>query len=93
MYDIVINKKFLTLILGSFLLVENGCTPFIDTGTTLSVPLLLKVLVKKGVSLENVIHVMVTLIHLDHAGGASGIDAGIPKCCLGGAPPWCMAYD
>ena len=29
-------------------------------------------------------NVMVTLIHLDHAGGARGIDAGIPKCSLGG---------
>ena len=31
---------------------------------------LLKVLVKKGVSLENLTHVMVTLIHHDHTGGA-----------------------
>ena len=55
---------------ASHLLVENGYAAFIDNGTTLSVPLLLKFLEDKGISREKVTHVMPTHVHLDHAGGA-----------------------
>ena len=58
---------------ASHLIVENGYAAFIDTGTSLSVPLLLKVLEEKGLSREKVTHVMPTHVHLDHAGGAGAL--------------------
>ena len=67
---------------SSHLLVEKGHAAFIDTGTTRSVPLLLKVLEEKGISREKVTHVMVTLIHLDHAGGAGVLMRQFPSAVL-----------
>ena len=67
---------------ASHLLVENGYAAFIDTGTTLSVPLLLKVLEDKGISQEKVTHVMHTHVHLDHAGGAGVLIQESPNAVL-----------
>ena len=67
---------------ASHLIVENGYAAFIDTGTTLSVPLLLKVLVEKGISREKVTHVMPTHVHLDHAGGAGALMQEFPNAFL-----------
>ena len=79
---------------SSHLLVEKGYPAFIDTGTTRSVPLLLKVLEEKGISCEKVTHVMVTHIHLDHAVGARvRPNAAIPKCRFGGASSRRTAHD
>ncbi len=67
---------------ASHLLVENGHAAFIDTGTSLSVPLLLKVLAEKGISREKVTHVMPTHVHLDHAGGAGALMQEFPNAVL-----------
>ena len=67
---------------SSHLLVEKGHAAFIDTGTTRSVPLLLKVLEEKGISREKVTHVMGTHIHLDHAGGAGVLMQQLPNAVL-----------
>jgi glyoxylase-like metal-dependent hydrolase (beta-lactamase superfamily II) len=67
---------------ASHLIVENGYAAFIDTGTSLSVPLLLKVLAEKGVSREKVTHVMPTHVHLDHAGGAGALMQEFPNAVL-----------
>ena len=67
---------------SSHLLVEKGHAAFIDTGTTRSVPLLLKVLEEKGISCEKVTHVMGTHIHLDHAGGAGVLMQQFPNAVL-----------
>lgn len=67
---------------ASHLIVENGYAAFIDTGTTLSVPLLLKVLAEKGISREKVTHVMPTHVHLDHAGGAGALMQEFPNAVL-----------
>lgn len=67
---------------ASHLIVENGYAAFIDTGTTLSVPLLLKVLEEKGLSREKVTHVMPTHVHLDHAGGAGALMQEFPNAVL-----------
>ena len=64
---------------SSHLLVEKGHAAFIDTGITRSVPLLLKVLEEKGISREKVTHVIVTHIHLDHAGGAVVLMQQLPS--------------
>ena len=67
---------------ASHLLVENGYAAFIDTGTTLSVPLLLKVLEEKRIAPEKVTHVMPTHVHLDHAGGAGALLQEFPNAVL-----------
>ena len=58
---------------ASHLLVEKGHAAFIDTGTSLSVPILLDVINKKGIPAEKVTHIMPTHVHLDHAGGAGAL--------------------
>ena len=58
---------------SSHLLMENEHAAFIDTGTTLSVPSLIKVLEEKEISREKVAHVMLTHADLDHAGGSEAL--------------------
>ncbi len=52
------------------LIVEDGMVALVDTGTTFSVPGVLKILKQKNLAVENVAYVFLTHIHLDHAGGA-----------------------
>lgn len=53
------------------LIVENGKIALIDTGTTSSIPGVLSVLQEKNLTVEDVDYIILTHIHLDHAGGAS----------------------
>ena len=64
------------------LLMENEHAAFINTGTTLSVPLLIKVLEEKEISRKKVTHVMVTHVHLDHAGGVGIFMQEFPNALL-----------
>ncbi len=52
------------------LLIEGDRAAIIDTGTNHSVPLVLAALRRKGLRPEQVDYVILTHIHLDHAGGA-----------------------
>jgi len=51
-------------------LVEGGMAAIVDTGTNYSIPMLLEVLRQKGIAPEQLAYVIVTHVHLDHAGGA-----------------------
>jgi glyoxylase-like metal-dependent hydrolase (beta-lactamase superfamily II) len=53
------------------LLIEKGIAALIDTGTTFSVPGIVESLEQKNITVEDVAYVILTHIHLDHAGGAS----------------------
>lgn len=53
-----------------YLIEQDGKAAFIDTGTYYSLPWLLKVLESKGLSTDDVLYVIPTHVHLDHAGGA-----------------------
>lgn len=53
------------------LLVEQGMAALIDTGTNFSIPGVVDVLKSKHIPLEDIAYVILTHIHLDHAGGAS----------------------
>jgi len=63
---------------ASHLVVREGRAAFVDTGTTHSVPLLLAALEKKDISRDAVDYVLVTHVHLDHAGGAGELMAALP---------------
>lgn len=53
------------------LLVEKGIAALIDTGTAFSIPGVIESLKQKNIAAEDVAYVILTHIHLDHAGGAS----------------------
>lgn len=57
------------------LMVENGGVAVIDTGVNASVPLVLAALAAKGLTPDDVDYVILTHIHLDHAGGAGALMA------------------
>lgn len=65
-----------------YLLVAGEDAAFIDCGTQNSVPLLLEVLARKGLSAAQVRYVIPTHVHLDHAGGAGGLMNHCPNAEL-----------
>lgn len=65
-----------------YLLTAGDQAAFIDCGTGNSVPLLLEVLRRKQLSVEQVRYVIPTHVHLDHAGGAGGLMAACPNAEL-----------
>lgn len=67
---------------ASHLLVSDGAAAFIDTGVNDSVPQLLSTLAELSLSPEDVTHVLLTHIHLDHAGGAGLLMQALPNATL-----------
>lgn len=67
---------------ASHLIIENRRAAFIDVGTNYSVPFLLAELEAKGLGVEAVDYVIVTHVHLDHAGGAGEILRQLPNAQL-----------
>ncbi|OQW82668.1 MAG: MBL fold metallo-hydrolase [Proteobacteria bacterium ST_bin16] len=53
------------------LIVEKGAAALVDTGTSFSIPGVIASLEHKRIAVEDVAYVILTHIHLDHAGGAS----------------------
>ncbi len=67
---------------ASHLVVENGRAAFIDVGTSFSAPLLLAALEAKGLDAGAVDYVILTHVHLDHAGGAGQLMSRLPQARL-----------
>jgi glyoxylase-like metal-dependent hydrolase (beta-lactamase superfamily II) len=67
---------------ASHLIVERGRAAFVDVGTNFSVPHLLDALAAAGLRPEAVEHVILTHVHLDHAGGAGLLMQQLPKARL-----------
>lgn len=67
---------------AAYLLVEDGEAAFIETNTSGAVPRLLAALDAEGLSPEQVTYVIITHIHLDHAGGAGTLMAACPNAVL-----------
>jgi glyoxylase-like metal-dependent hydrolase (beta-lactamase superfamily II) len=64
---------------ASYLIVEGEHAAFVDTGTQRSVPNLLGALGALDIDVERVDYVLLTHVHLDHAGGAGTLMASLPR--------------
>jgi len=64
---------------AAFLLREGDEAAFVETNTTPAVPKLLSALAESGIKPEAVRYIIVTHVHLDHAGGASKLLASCPN--------------
>ena len=61
---------------------EGDRAALVDTGTNASIPGVLRALAAYGLAPESVDYVMLTHIHLDHAGGAGGLMQVLPNAKL-----------
>jgi hydroxyacylglutathione hydrolase len=77
--DSVYDRRMQTAI---HLLVERGRAAVIDTGTAHAVPHVLAALESLGVTADQVDYVILTHVHLDHAGAAGQLMARFPNAQL-----------
>ena len=64
---------------AAHLIVDAGRAAFVDVGTNGSVPYLLAALDELGIAREAVDYVLLTHVHLDHAGGAGALLRELPR--------------
>jgi len=64
---------------ASHLIIERGRAAYVDTGVNSSVPLLLDALVQQDLDVADVDYVVLTHVHLDHAGGAGRLMQQLPN--------------
>lgn len=67
---------------AAYLIVEDGRAAYVDTGTNEALPRLLGALAVLGVAREAVDFVIVTHVHLDHAGAAGSLMRELPAARL-----------
>lgn len=68
---------------ASYLLIEGSKAAFVENNTTFCVPKLLRTLEQAGLQASDVEYIIVTHVHLDHAGGTSALMALCPNAvCL-----------
>lgn len=67
---------------AAYLIVENGRGAFVDCGTNHSVPRMLAALDGAGITADAVDWLILTHVHLDHAGGAGELIAQLPNARL-----------
>ncbi|MBF0622210.1 MAG: MBL fold metallo-hydrolase [Magnetococcales bacterium] len=67
---------------GSYLMESMGRAAFIETGHANAVPRLMDALEYRGLSPNTVDYVIVTHVHLDHAGGAGALLEKLPNALL-----------
>jgi len=67
---------------AAYLMVHQGKAAFIETGTNHSVPDLIAALHDQGLTEADVLYVMPTHVHLDHAGGAGALLQRCPNAKL-----------
>jgi glyoxylase-like metal-dependent hydrolase (beta-lactamase superfamily II) len=64
---------------ASHLIVDDGHAAFVDTGTYHSVPHLLAALAALDIDTDAVDYILLTHVHLDHAGGVGRLAAVLPR--------------
>ncbi|KIS37813.1 beta-lactamase protein [Stenotrophomonas maltophilia WJ66] len=64
---------------AAYLIVQNDRAAFVDCGTGLSVPAMLQALANAGLAVDAVDWLLLTHVHLDHAGGAGLLMQQLPN--------------
>jgi glyoxylase-like metal-dependent hydrolase (beta-lactamase superfamily II) len=64
---------------ASHLIIDSGRAAFVDVGTYFAIPNLLAALAARDLGVDAVDYVLLTHIHLDHAGGAGRLIAALPN--------------
>jgi glyoxylase-like metal-dependent hydrolase (beta-lactamase superfamily II) len=64
---------------ASHLVIDAGHAAFVDTGTYFSVPNLLAALAAQDLGVDDVDYIVLTHVHLDHAGGVGRLAAALPR--------------
>ncbi|MBL4685992.1 MAG: MBL fold metallo-hydrolase [Nannocystaceae bacterium] len=67
---------------STYLLQQGDRAAFIETANAPAVPRMLEVLAARGMSPEQVDYVIITHVHLDHAGGAADLMKACPNATL-----------
>ncbi|WP_343883683.1 MBL fold metallo-hydrolase [Rhodanobacter caeni] len=67
---------------AAYLIVENGRGAFVDCGTNFAVPRMLDALRQADLAVDEVDWLILTHVHLDHAGGAGALMAQLPRARL-----------
>ncbi len=67
---------------AAYLIREGGRAAFVETNTNKAVPRMLETLPAAGLTERDVEYVIITHVHLDHAGGASALMASCPNATL-----------
>mgnify|MGYP000865998255 FL=1 len=67
---------------AAYLVIENGRAAFIDCGTGLAVPAMLAALADAGLAPDAVDWLLLTHVHLDHAGGAGLLLPQLPNATV-----------
>jgi glyoxylase-like metal-dependent hydrolase (beta-lactamase superfamily II) len=69
-------------IAAAYLIVEGDRAAFVDNNTNFAVPRLLAALEEQGLSPEQVEYIIITHVHLDHAGGTSKLAKACPNATI-----------
>ena len=77
--DVLFERERLNAV---HIVLERGRAAIVDTGTANGVGRVLEALVEKGVAPQQVDYVILTHVHLDHAGGAGQLMARCPNATL-----------
>ena len=64
---------------AAYLIVENGRGAFVDCGTSLSVPQMLAAIAEANLEPSSIDWLLLTHVHLDHAGGAGALMRELPN--------------
>ncbi len=70
------------LVAAAYLMIEGDEAAFIDNNTALAVPTLLDHLAAEGLTPEQVKYLIITHVHLDHAGGTSALLKACPNAVV-----------
>jgi glyoxylase-like metal-dependent hydrolase (beta-lactamase superfamily II) len=81
-YDGRHSHSAIHVVLAGGLTPESASAAIVDTGTNYSIPALVEALARMGVTPEQVVYVIVTHVHLDHAGGAGEAMRRFPNAKL-----------
>lgn len=69
-------------IAAAYLIVEGDCATFVDNNTNQAVPRLLAALEEQGLKPDQVEYLIITHVHLDHAGGTSKLAQACPNATV-----------